>query len=487
MSNKKEKINRSIQFRNGSYSSLLTIIVVAIVVVVNLAINSLPANITTFDTSGVDYYSISDTTESMLDELKADVNIYMLSDQNGGYNEYVESLCKVYAGTSDKVNFEKVDVAVKPGFAAGYDAAANSYYSLIVENNLTGKFTVIDYSDIYYSKTGYDSSGTQFYTYYYDGEGQISSAINYVTSNKSIKLYELGGHGEQKISEYPEMLDALKKSNYTLAEEQLNLSKGDTIPEDCEVLFIFSPASDYTKTETDTIKNYMKSGGNVIVIYNNVYSADMTNFYSLLNSVGISVVEGLIIEKDPNFYYSAAEYKTYTLLPKKNVKNEILSELTNSYILSFYSSPVKQVETNECDVKFTELLSTSDDFQIVYFGEEQYTVDYTQSMPVSAYVEATFKETNTSSNIMVLGSAMFLQDIVNDESLLNNNAKFITNTVKVMVNDEDSIYVAPKSLDEKFNTTSQQKVNLFSIIYLGLIPLAVLLIGVSVTVLRRSK
>lgn len=494
MSKKKEKINRSVQFRNGSYSSILTIVVIAIVIVVNLAVNALPAEYTTFDTSGVDYYSVTDTTKNMLKKLDKNINIYLLSDTSGSYNEYIETICSIYKDNSDKISFKKIDVAVNPSFAAQYNASGAESYSVIVEEPDSGKYRVIDFSDIYYSKTSYDESGTSYYTYYYDGEGQISSAINYVTSEKSVMIYEMGGHGEQTLSSYGAD-EAFEKNNYTLASEQLDLTSGDGIPEDCDVLFLFAPTVDYSSAETELIKEYIAGGGNVIIIYNNVIiqngavyasTTEMTNFYSIMKYVGVSVTEGLIIEQDSKHYYGAGSNPQYTLMPDKMSNSTVFSDIEDSYILTLFASPVKQEEPDECTSVYAELLTTSSDYQVVYL-DDQYTVDYTEPASIATYIESTFEESGNTSNTLVVGCSLFLYDFTADETLVNNNIKFISNTIKEMVGDTDSVYIEPKSLEEKFNVTTQSQVNLFTIVYLGLIPLAFLLGGISVWILRRAK
>jgi ABC-type uncharacterized transport system involved in gliding motility auxiliary subunit len=63
----------------------------------------------------------------------------------------------------------------------------------------------------------------------------------------------------------------------------------------------------------------------------------------------------------------------------------------------------------------------------------------------------------------------------------------ITNAIADMVGDDDSLYVEAKSLDEHLNVTTASQVNLFTLIYLVLIPLVFLMAGFCVWFLRRNK
>lgn len=54
----------------------------------------------------------------------------------------------------------------------------------------------IPYSDIYVQEADYT---TYSYKTSFDGEGAITSAINYVTSDTHPKIYTLEGHGEADL------------------------------------------------------------------------------------------------------------------------------------------------------------------------------------------------------------------------------------------------------------------------------------------------
>jgi hypothetical protein len=499
MSNK-NKINRSIQFKNGVYSSIVTIVVIAIVVVINLIVASLPSDKTTFDTSGTDYYSIEDSTKTYLNNLSTDINFYMISDSSGQYDEYVETMCGVFEGASDAITFKKVDIGVNPTFTNTYSASEADGSSVIVENASTGKYMLVDYSDLVYSETGYDDSGNTQYTYYYDAEGQFLSAINYVSSEKITNVYEVTGHGEFTLSDFS-FDEVLEKCNYTLADTALSLLTED-IPDDCDVLFLFAPYSDYSTDEVAKIEDYISNGGNVVCIYNNIYYGSeyynvLTNFNSLLAYIGVEVENGWIMENDTNHYYS--QYSQMCLIPNISSSSSFTSAFSNSIVLAYYSSPVKQIETDACTSTYTELLTTSNNYSVYFYDPSLekatasdavssdsatgYTVDYTNSCSLATYVTSEFDDATAHS--LVIGCDYFLYPI--DSTYVANNYKMITNAIADMVGDDDSLYVEAKSLDEHLNVTTANQVNLFTLIYLVLIPLVFLMAGFSVWFLRRNK
>lgn len=66
----------------------------------------------------------------------------------------------------------------------------------------------------------------------FDGEGQITSAIRYVTSDTAAAVYTLTGHGETALSSA--VSDAMDKSGMKAAD--LNLLTQGAVPQDCSLL-----------------------------------------------------------------------------------------------------------------------------------------------------------------------------------------------------------------------------------------------------------
>ncbi len=129
---------------------------------------------------------------------------------------------------------------------------------LYVESDL--RYTIIDYYDIYETTTDY-------YTYTstsnYDGEGEITSAIDYVTKEDIPVVYTLQGHGETELDTY--MTEAISKASFTV--ESLSLIDDSQIPEDCACLMILGPTSlDISESEAQLIIEYLENGGDALIL-----------------------------------------------------------------------------------------------------------------------------------------------------------------------------------------------------------------------------
>lgn len=78
MLEKIKKAFKSVDSRNGSYSVGLIALMICIVVVVNMIAGQLPENVRNIDISDNKIYEISDTSKTVLKNLKQKVKVYSL-------------------------------------------------------------------------------------------------------------------------------------------------------------------------------------------------------------------------------------------------------------------------------------------------------------------------------------------------------------------------------------------------------------------------
>ena len=226
--------------RNGSYSTLLIVIFVAIVVVINMIVGKLPSKYTQIDISDQQLYSIGDETKKVLNNLDKDVTIYQIA-QSGSEDETISNLLQKYADESKHVKVELKDPVVSPKFVSEYTSDQVSSNSLIVVCGDRNK--VVNYNDMYESTMDYNTYSYQ--TTGFDGEGQITSAIAYVTTENLPVLYTLEGHGEKELDST--IKEDIEKANMEI--KTLNLISEGSVPDDAACLLIDSPSSDISEDE----------------------------------------------------------------------------------------------------------------------------------------------------------------------------------------------------------------------------------------------
>ena len=179
--------------RGGSYSVALTAVVLAILIAANFFVSALPSSMTTYDISASKLYSVTSNTKAVVGALEEDVNIYWIV-QSGEEDDVLENLLSRYAALSDHITVETRNPDEYPTFAAQYTDETVENNSLVVTCGERSRYIAFD--EIYVEET---SAYSYSYSTSFDGEGAITSAIDYVTSDDLPKLYLLEGHGEAEL------------------------------------------------------------------------------------------------------------------------------------------------------------------------------------------------------------------------------------------------------------------------------------------------
>ena len=127
--NKKEKrkfkdsINKK-YLKNGSYSSVMIVVFVAIIIVINMIVGNLPSKYTQLDISSEKLYTIGDETKAMLKDLDKDVTIYQIA-QSGSEDETISNLLQ----RTFSINLEQISTVIDIGFC-------DPKFAFVFQNNI---------------------------------------------------------------------------------------------------------------------------------------------------------------------------------------------------------------------------------------------------------------------------------------------------------------------------------------------------------------
>ena len=248
-----EKHNtKSRHLKSGSYSALITVIVIAVIIVVNLMVNALPATVTKFDFTEQQTFTLSEQTKQMVKGLKEDVTIYVIA-QKENESQSLLSLLEKYQALSSNLKVEVKDPAVYPAFTSQYTEETLTDNSLIVVSGEQSR--VVTFIEMY-DKLGYneqDNSLQLTSESIFVGEDMITSAIDYVTAESLPKLYIMTGHGEQPIGSFASEIQRENISNTTL-----NLAREGRVPEDADCILMEAPTSDISAAGAQALSDYLK-------------------------------------------------------------------------------------------------------------------------------------------------------------------------------------------------------------------------------------
>ena len=344
---KEKPFQNNIAFQGGTYSLTVTAIVLAILIAVNILVSALPATLTQYDISAAQLYSVTSNTKAVVNALEKDVTIYWIV-QAEMEDDILENLLGKYESLSEHIEVVKKNPDIYPTFAQQYTSETVQNNSLVVECGERSRF--VSYTDIYLYETNMSSYS---YDVSFDGEGAVTSAIDYVVSEDLPKVYMLEGHGEAELS--AAFREQMEKENIELS--TLSLLTADSIPEDASAILIYAPSSDISEQEKELLAEYVSGGGELVAMAGPTENGTLTNLYGILADYGVEAVEGIAIDTDRGHFAFQAPY---VLLP-----DIAGSEITDPLIEERYYAimPIAQGLTVGGDTgtaTVTELLTTSE-------------------------------------------------------------------------------------------------------------------------------
>ena len=460
-----------IALRGGSYSLAITAVVLAILIVINILASVIPAAVTKYDISSTKLYSITSNTKAVVNALEKDVTIYWIV-QSDAEDDVIENLLNKYESLSDHIKVVKKNPDVYPTFAAQYTSETVANNSLVVECGDRSRY--IGYDDIYL----YEPNMTSYsYNASFDGEGAITSAIDYVVNEEMPQVYVLEGHGEAELPEA--FSDQIEKENMELT--TFSLLTEDSVPEEADCVLIYAPASDISREEKDQLAKYVSGGGKLMVLAGPVENGTLENLYSLLEDYGVEAAEGIVVETDRGHYAFQAPY---ILLP--NLQS---SEITDPLIQEHYSIiPIAQGLTvkGADSAEVTELLTTSetafsktDGYGLTTYEKEEGDTDGPFAVAVSVAC-------GNDGQMIWFTSSHFLDDMYNAYSS-GANLDLGMNALSSLIGESEAVAIRSKSLNYNYLTISDSTASLLKTVMIGVFPLLYLGIGICVVVRRRRK
>ena len=185
---------------------------------------------TKYDISSTKLYSVTSNTKVVVNALEQDVTIYWIV-QSGKEDDIIENLLSKYETLSGHIKVVKKNPDVFPTFTEQYTNETVQNNSLIVECGDRSRF--IGYDDIYIQEADVYSYS---YNTSFDGEGAITSAIDYVVSEELPQLYMLEGHGEAELP--ATFSEQIEKENIEVS--SFSLLTVDSVPEEADCVLIYA-------------------------------------------------------------------------------------------------------------------------------------------------------------------------------------------------------------------------------------------------------
>ena len=198
---KKSFSNR--KFKMGGFQTLTMVIVIVVVVVLNMIVGKMNL---TVDLSSDKIFTLTEDTKKLAEGLSDDITLYYMC-QDGKEAVQIEKVIDQYDKLGH-ISVERKDPVIYPNFAKTYTEDEITDNDVIVVNEKKNKSKHVKSSDMVIQDVDYS---TYSQTNTLDAEGQLTAAIQSVTSTETKKVYITSGHGEQELD--GSFTDILHKSN----------------------------------------------------------------------------------------------------------------------------------------------------------------------------------------------------------------------------------------------------------------------------------
>ncbi len=457
--------------QGGGYSLVLTAVVLAILVVLNVLVSALPTTLTKYDMSATQLYSITSNTKVVVNALEEDVTIYWVV-QSGEENDVIENLLDKYESLSDHIKVVKKNPDVYPTFTQQYTDETVSNNSLIVECGDRSRY--VPYEDIYVQELDVYTYST---TTSFDGEGAITSAIDYVVSDELPKLYFVEGHGEADLP--AGFTEQIEKEN--METDTLSLLTVDEIPEDADCLVIYGPTSDISTQERDLLSDYTQNGGKLLVMAGSTQDGTLTNLYTLLEEYGVKPVDGIVVEQDREHY--AIGYP-YLVMPELS-SHDITDALVEEGYHPIFSLAQGLTTSESTSSAVTTLLTTSDTSFSKAAGFDLTTYEKEEGDTDGPFALGASIDTGNDGQMVWFSSSDYLTDVCNAYSS-GANLDLTMNALADLIGEREAIAIRSKSLDYNYLTISDSVASLLKTVMIGVFPLVYLGVGIGVMVRRKQ-
>ena len=481
--------------RVGTWTVAMTLIVLAVLVVVNLLVGALPSSWTRLDTTDQGLYTISATSEKFIKSVDCNVNIYVLSE-GGSMSGTLQTFLERYTAFNSRIRVKVIDPVADPTFLDNYPEIASSGNYIIVESDK--RHTVVDVTALeYYYVEGYGQMDTatyaeltadaqtvamiqQYYgidmnsaTLYFAGEQALTSAIEYVSMKNMPHIYMLAGNGEAALSNtLKEMFDLA-----LLEYETLTMQAGDKVPEDASCLVINAPSYDLPESVAQEIRAFLANGGNLMLV-TTPDNVSMPNLMSLVADFGATpTTGGMLYEGNANKYVK----EPYILKPTINSQHDVTYAASSKYtIVMPRAHGILLNETLPTGVSATTLFSATDAYAVAEDGSE---IDFG-----AVATGVALQNSSNGSKVVWFASLDAFTD-----GAYSSYGPGATYYYAIAASWENDAYtsslgaIGALDMTEQPMNVSALAMLIWSIIFILVIPLCFIIAGVVVWIIRRRR
>ena len=463
------------KFRGGAYATAVSFLVILVLIVVNLISGSLFRR---FDVTSTGKYSLADDTKSFVKSVTTPISLYYVTSE-GEEDLIIKTGAEQIAAANDLITLTFKDPVQYPQFVYRYngmqDITNNSI--IVVNEDDPERYAYIDSEQMKIYE--FDSQRLANVHTGYDAEVEIVKAIVEVTQDRKATVYATTNHSEWMTSldntrpgQFTETVSDLMKLN-AFKVKYLNLTSTGTIPEDCDVLIIGTPLTDFSEDEVKAVEDYMTAGGTVILGLR--YDSDIfTNVQSLLGYYGVSFRSGVVCDGD----------STRTVGDRPCI---LLSPYGSGNTEWPYAVPLYVKDTVRNTTTITRLVETSKSAYVKATDSDYLKTDKDEAgqFPLLLKIEDTYA--GNTGTMYVFAASFFFSDSFMTGSSEMMNRQILVSLINETVGPAGNVLSIPDTtaMEERLIMTTNQRNRIALVSFL--IPVFVLFVGVVVFLRRRVE
>jgi hypothetical protein len=349
---------------------------------------------------------------------------------------------------------------------------------IIVEGQ--NNFKKIDASSMFLTEYTESTDTTSFY---FVGENYISGAIQYVKDGFNPSICFLRGHGEiDKEEKFTTLVSMLESYNYDV--QDLNISTGE-IPENCEIIIVASPTSDFTSEETDKINEFLDNGGNIIFMLspNDDTSELYTNINNIMGNYGIYMDYDIVKETDEDMYYSDDPYTIGCYLNPSDFTTEAEEMVEEGYYVVMPPSRSFYATSDDEDLDAQPLIYTTTTAVGEPYGIEDYSDITDENLILAAYCQ---DSSRNDSKLLVFGNSEFITDEIFEQEYTVTATSVFLSGIAWQYDSSLDLGIANRTYQMDYMTIDTESKGYQVLAIMLAIPVLVIVLGVVIWLRRKN-
>jgi ABC-type uncharacterized transport system involved in gliding motility auxiliary subunit len=461
-----------------------------------------------FDWTESQLYSLSEKTENVLTQLDRDMEVVVfLSPGEELFGAVSEQLARYEAGSA-RIRVRYVDPEKNLLEAQSLvDKYELSHLNVVVFDSGDDR-RIVDSTEL----ADYDYSGMQYgqgaQLTGFKGEQVFTSTLLDLMESRKPRILFTTGHGELSLDDgSPEGMslarELLGKDNFEL-EEWATIGQSQ-VPHGTDLLVIAGPDSTFLEPELQVLRNYLETGGRMLVLLDPTLSPTdglvETGLEALLVDFGVQVGDDIVVDPSNPLPFFGAETLFVTSYSDHTIVRS-LDQAQLPVVVALARSVGLATEASGYEMQ--ELMRTTadgwgetgiDNLQEVGFDD----LDLPGPVPLAVAVETASEGTEGGSESLGTEgeggedrSAQMRLVVIGDSDVATNaqlqnvpNATFLANALNWLVEREALVGIPPKEPEQVKLSMTSSELSRLTWLVLIVLPGFVILAGLGVYLRRR--